>query len=85
MSKPKTVREILEEPFKDGWHKTIDRKEAALKELMMGVVPEEATLETFDQSDKRLWGDGYTNVIRCRMDGFNISRTEVLTKIEGMF
>ena len=41
----KRLREILEEPFTDGWVKTIDAKITAIKALVLESVPKEKIID----------------------------------------
>ena len=81
-NKPKTlrerIREILEEPFKDGWSNTIDSKHSAILLAFEESLPQK---QTYDSD----WGgmdlDDHKN--EAAVYGFNKCLNQIKERIRG--
>lgn len=68
----KTLDDILNEPFTDGWQKTIEKKKAAILDLVKKAVPEKREIDrdSLNSQDDAI--------------GFNDCRKQMLKRLEEL-
>ena len=75
--------EILDKIYQEDGMSQEEAKYAIIQ-LFKEMVPDEATNQIWDTSNPKMWGDNYTNTLRCRCDGYNFLRQQLLDRLKEM-